>query len=105
MDYQLTFYVPQNDAEQVKQALFSLGAGTQGDYDMACWQTLGQGQFRPLQGADPTIGEVGELTFVPEFKVEILCSADTIKEVVSKLKQVHPYEEPAFTVIKLEQFI
>lgn len=101
MTYQLSFYVPENEVEQVKNALFALGAGQQGDYEHACWQCLGTGQFRPLDAANPTIGKIGALTRVSEFKVEMLCSADRIEAVVRKLKEVHPYEEPAFTVIQL----
>ena len=104
MEYQLTFYVPKNDAERVKEALFAMGAGRVGDYDKACWQTLGQGQFRPLQGSNPTIGNQGELTFVNEYKVEMVCSKGLIHTIVQKLIEIHPYEEPAFTVIKLESF-
>lgn len=54
--YKINFYVPESHLEIVKQALFDAGAGRQGDYDQACWQCLGQGQFRPLKGANPSIG-------------------------------------------------
>ncbi|WP_207384165.1 NGG1p interacting factor NIF3 [Legionella nagasakiensis] len=104
MEYQLIFYVPESHVDEVKQALFALGAGKQGAYSETCWQTLGQGQFRPLAGANPTIGESGELTFVNEYKVEMLCSAELIHLVVKKLKEIHPYEEPAYAVIHLESY-
>lgn len=102
MPYQLQFYVPESHLEEVKQALFSMGAGRQGEYDMACWQTLGQGQFRPLSGANPTIGESDQLTFVPEYKVEMLCANHLINQAITVLKQTHPYEEPAYHAILLE---
>ncbi len=104
MDYQLIFYVPEPDADKVKNALFALGVGRQGDYDQTCWQCPGTGQFRPLAGANPTIGENGELTFVQEYKVEMICSKELIHAAVKTLKEVHPYEEPAFSVYKLEKF-
>ena len=46
--YKLAFYVPQENLEAVKQALFATGAGRIGDYDSCCWQVKGVGQFRPL---------------------------------------------------------
>lgn len=103
MDYQLIFYVPENEAENVKRALFSLGVGKVGNYDQACWQCLGQGQFRPLEEANPAVGQQGKLTFVQEFKVEMLCSAELIHAAVQKLIEVHPYEEPAYIVTRVEK--
>lgn len=100
--YKIIFYVPESHLDLVKQALFDTGAGRQGDYDQTCWQCLGQGQFRPLAGANPTIGTLQKLTFVPEYKVEMLCSADFLTQAIQALKTSHPYEEPAFDVIRLE---
>ncbi|ETO93250.1 NGG1p interacting factor 3 protein, NIF3 [Legionella oakridgensis] len=104
MQYQLIFYVPESHLDAVKHALFSIGAGRQGDYGETCWQTLGQGQFRPLAGANPAIGELGELTFVNEYKVEMLCSAELIHLAVQTLKEAHPYEEPAYAIMRLETY-
>lgn len=100
--YKLAFYVPESHLEPVKQALFAAGAGKQGNYDQACWQCLGQGQFRALEAANPVIGNKNFLTLVPEYKVEVLCSGDCITEVIHSLKAAHPYEEPAFEVVRLE---
>jgi len=104
MQYKLEFYVPDSHVDAVKDALFSIGAGKQGEYDETCWQCLGQGQFRPQANANPTIGQHGQLTVVNEYKVEVLCSAELIHLAVLKLKESHPYEEPAYNVIRLENF-
>ena len=92
----LNFYVPPSHLEQVKEAIFAAGAGAQGDYNQCCWQTLGKGQFCPLPGSDPYIGEVCQLTQVDEYKVEVLCEESKLLEVISALRLAHPYEEPAF---------
>lgn len=102
--YKLSFYVPERDLERVKQSLFDVGAGKQGNYEHCCWQCLGQGQFKPLPGSHPTIGAVKTVSYVPEYKVEILCSSDCIDEAVKVLKKNHPYEEPAFEVVRLEDY-
>lgn len=99
--YQLSFYVPEKDADKVKQAIFDSGCGRIGNYDQCSWQTPGQGQFRPLPGSDPAIGKHGRLESLPELKVEMVCSDDCIAEAVAALKRAHPYEEVAYAVIAL----
>lgn len=99
--YKLCFFVPEAHAESVKAAVFAAGGGRIGDYDSCAWQTSGQGQFRALQGANPYIGQVGEVERVAELKVELVCSAATIVPAIKALKLAHPYEEPAYDVISL----
>lgn len=99
----LVFFVPKENVEQVKDAVFAAGAGKQGLYDQCCWQTLGVGQFRPLEGANPHIGSVNDVEKVEEYRVEMLCSESNIEKVIAALKAAHPYEEPAYDVIALHQ--
>lgn len=101
MMYKLCFYVPTDHLDRVKQAVFATGAGKIGDYDQCCWQVEGTGQFRPLAGADPFIGEQGQLEQVVEYRVELLCNADCLRPALEAMKQAHPYEEPAFDIIAL----
>ncbi len=103
-NYKLIFFVPENAVEDVKKAIFATGAGSSGNYAQCSWQTLGVGQFLPLDGANPTIGEVDTVERVSEWRVEILCSAETISVAVETLKAAHPYEEPAFEVYALSRY-
>ena len=57
--YKLCFYVPDSHLEAVKKAVFAIGAGRIGAYDSCCWQVLGQGQYRPLEGSQPFLGKPG----------------------------------------------
>ena len=102
--YLLSFYVPPDQADQVKEAMFAAGAGRIGAYEYCAWQTLGRGQFRPLAGSNPFIGQKDKLDFVDEAKVEMVCSDDVIKPVMEALRAAHPYETPAYAVIKCEDF-
>jgi hypothetical protein len=102
--YKLCVYVPQNHVEPVKVAMFEAGAGRIGDYEHCAWQVLGQGQFRPLAGSNPYIGKQDELERVLEYRVEMICDDDLIEAVVVALKRAHPYEEPAYDVMRLESF-
>jgi len=96
--YKLCVYIPLSHVEQVKKAIFDAGGGKIGNYDNCCWQTQGQGQFRPLTSSKPYIGETGEVETVEEVKVELVVDESVINQVVSSLKRAHPYEEPAYDV-------
>lgn len=100
--YKICFFVPENDVELVKDALFNAGAGHIGNYDSCSWQSPGVGQFRPLDNSNPAIGQQGKTQIVSEYKVELVCDEEHIKNVIKALKDNHPYEEPAYDVIKLE---
>jgi hypothetical protein len=100
--YKLVFFVPESHLAAVKGAVFAAGAGKLGNYDMCCWQTSGQGQFRPLAGSDPFIGREGELTVVTEYRVEVVCTDECITAALSALRRAHPYEEPAIDIWRLE---
>lgn len=98
----LCFLVPATHLEMVKNAIFATGAGTIGAYSQCAWQTLGTGQFMPLTGSNSFIGEIDILERVPEYKVEIACEPEQIQAAVTALKQAHPYETPAYHVLKCE---
>lgn len=96
----LTFYVPVDSAETVKNALFKVGVGKIGNYDQCSFETLGTGQFRPLNGANPHIGNVGIVEKISELRVEMVLDDNILKEAIVALKSSHPYETPAYDVIK-----
>jgi hypothetical protein len=100
----ICFFVPSSHLESVKLALFSAGAGRLGGYEHCCWQTLGQGQYRPCEGSKPYIGEVDQIHYLEEYKVEMLCEPALIAQVIRALKQVHPYEVPAYEVFQMLDF-
>ena len=102
--YKICVYVPENAVEKVKQSLFDAGAGRIGNYDSCCWQSKGVGQFRPLPGSNPAIGDRGRVEQVVEIKVELVCEDKLVEQAVAALRASHPYEEPAFDVFKLESF-
>jgi hypothetical protein len=99
--YKFCFYVPESHLEEVKVAAFAAGAGRIGQYDSCCWQTLGKGQFRPLEGSNPFIGQPGHSEEVAEWKVEMVVADELIHDVVKAMKKAHPYEAPAFDVWRL----
>lgn len=95
----LVTYVPDGWQEKVKNALFLAGAGKKGYYDMCSWQTLGQGQFRPLEKADPFLGTNGQVETVKEWRLEMILEEEDAEKVVNALKEAHPYEEVAYHLL------
>ena len=97
----LVAFVPHIDAERVLDALAAAGAGTIGEYERCAWSITGVGTFRPLTGANPTIGTVGEIEDVPEKRIEMVLPRARRIDVVRALRDTHPYEEPAYDVYEL----
>lgn len=97
----LVTYVPVAQAEAVRNAITGAGAGEVGDYDSCTFSTVGEGRFRPLEGARPAIGSVGSPETVEEARIEVVLSRSRRAGVVRALLDAHPYEEPAFDVVEL----
>src|SRR4051812_29957205 len=97
----LTTYVPVADADRVRQALAGAGAGVIGDYDSASFSIPGEGRFRPLEGANPTVGRVGDLEVVAEIRIECALPRAARTRVAAALLAAHPYEEPAYDLVEL----
>ena len=101
MNRKLVVFVPAESLDAVRDAVFAAGAGRIGNYERCSWYAEGTGTFRPLPGADPAVGEVGEEEHVAELRLETVFPADRRDDVVAALRRAHPYEEPAFDVYEL----
>ncbi len=100
--YKIVVYVPESDADKLRQAMGDAGAGKIGNYSHCTFSIKGVGRFKPEDGANPTIGEVGKLEEVQEERIETVCSEEKLSEVLAAIKAVHPYEEPATDVYPIE---
>jgi len=95
-------YVPADDAEPVAAAMHDAGAGVLGDYDRTMFSSRGTGQFRPLAGANPAVGSIGEVETVDEVSLELVAKPALREAVRAALLAAHPYEEVAYDVIATE---
>ena len=93
--------VPAENLEILRDAVCSLGAGIIGNYTYCTMSTKCIGTFKPSENANPYIGEKEKLEFVAEEKFEFVCDISIVKDVLNKLREVHPYEEPAIDIIPL----
>jgi len=98
---QLITYVPTENLAALKNALYEAGAGKIGNYDSCGFSTEGKGDFRPIEGANPFIGEKGKLESVAESRVEVVMPQHLEGEILKALFNNHPYEEVAYSVINL----
>ncbi|MGV0646414.1 Nif3-like dinuclear metal center hexameric protein [Mycolicibacterium sp. XJ2546] len=94
-------FVPVDDADAVRLAMFDAGAGRIGDYSHCSWSVAGTGQFLPHDGASPAIGSVGTVERVSEDRIEVIASAARRADILAALRSAHPYEEPAFDIFTL----
>ncbi|MGY3725489.1 dinuclear metal center protein, YbgI/SA1388 family [Granulicatella balaenopterae] len=99
----IAVFVPRVASEEVRVAMGKAGAGHIGDHYINCSYTLdGIGRFTPTEGANPAIGEVGKAEVVAEEKIEVVCSEAQLSGVIKAMKEVHPYEVPAYDVFPLK---
>ncbi len=100
--YVLVVFVPAGDEEALLEAVFAAGAGRLGDYDRCAFVSRGEGRFRPLRGADPAIGSVGNDERVAEVRLECVVAEAAVDAVLAAVRAAHPYEEPAIYLHRLD---
>ena len=93
--------IPPDSTDEVRKAVCNAGAGVIGNYNYCTTSTKCLGTFIPNEKANPYIGESNKLEFVQEDKLEFICDIENVKNVIEKLKEAHPYEEPAIDIVPL----
>jgi dinuclear metal center YbgI/SA1388 family protein len=99
----LVVFVPRTDLDAVRAALHEAGAGAFGGYEAVSFTGLGEGRFRPGEGAHPVLGHVGKVEVVPEARLEVVVPRRLRRQVVTALHAAHPYEVPAYDVLELAE--
>lgn len=97
----LVTFVPSEQAEKVREALFNAGAGNIGNYDECSFNSEGKGTFRAGKEANPYVGEIGERHSEPETRIEVILPKFKLNKVIEELRNNHPYEEPAYDIFPL----
>lgn len=99
--YKIVVTVPENEADKLREAIGNAGGGTVGNYTHCSFSVKGIGRFKPVDGANPAIGQVGQFEEVIEERIEITCDSGSVKAVMQAIRQTHSYEEPAIDVYEL----
>jgi len=101
-DYvKLVVSVPEANAEALRLAIGSAGAGVIGIYSYCSFSVMGIGRFKPGPQAKPFIGKVDQLESVAEERIEIQCEKADAKKIIEVIKAAHPYEEVVVDVYQL----
>ena len=98
----IVVFVPETHADKVREVMGMAGAGKIGNYSFCSFTSKGIGRFKPEQGADPHIGQVGKFEEVVEERIEVICPREKIQDVIAVIKKVHPYDEVALDIYPLE---
>jgi len=100
----LVVFVPEENVEDVAEALAEAGAGEIGDYTRCTFRTPGTGTFLPGEGADPYLGERGRLEKASEIRLETVVPAHAAGRAAQAATAAHPYEEVALDVYPVDGF-
>lgn len=100
-ELKLVTFVPEDHVDRVSHALFAAGAGRIGKYESCSFRSPGTGTFFGGEGTNPVVGQAGRLELAPELRLETVVPASRAAEVVRALRASHPYEEPAFDLVRL----
>ncbi|HUS00123.1 MAG TPA: Nif3-like dinuclear metal center hexameric protein [Chitinophagaceae bacterium] len=101
----LVTFAPKDKAEDVRKALFSAGGGELGKYSECSFNTEGTGTFKPLEGADPFVGEIGKRNEENELKIEVIFPGYLEQKIIRVMIEAHPYEEVAYDIISLGNYL
>jgi hypothetical protein len=102
--HKIVVFVPVSHADAMREAIGRAGGGKLGRYSYCSFSVRGIGRFRPEEGAQPAIGQVGKLEEVEEERIEITCDTLLVRDVVAAIVSAHPYEEPVLDVWALEKW-
>ena len=97
----LMVYCPSSHSKVLKEALFDAGAGNIGDYNKCSFTSSGVGTFLPVDGADPFLGNIGQLHVGNEDKIEVVYLIKDELNILYSMKKAHPYEEIAYHIFDL----
>lgn len=97
----LVTFVPTEQANKVREAIFAAGAGQIGNYDACSYNLNGEGTFRAGDNTNPYVGEKGQIHTEAEVRIETVLPAYLKGKVVGALHKAHPYEEVAYDLYPL----
>ena len=99
----IVVFVPEENADEVREALGEAGAGQIGEYSFCSYSLKGVGRFKPSTCANPHIGTSGKLESVDEERIEVACEKEQAAKIIETIKKVHPYEEVVIDIYPMLQ--
>lgn len=100
-EVKLEIYIPEEFLETLLCKLSELGACRIGRYSYCSSYSKITGTWRPEEGSDPYEGKIGEISRGEEYKLEVRCPYDLVRQAIRIVREHHPYEEPVIHIIPL----
>lgn len=100
--YKFVIFSPPGSHKKIVKAICGSGGGKFKDYSCCTFSSPGKGTFLPEKDAHPFIGNIGELSIVDEVRMECIVDEENLKQLIKDVIEVHPYEEPAYDIYKIE---
>ena len=100
-EVKIEIYVPVSHVIKLRDALNEIGACRVGNYDNCISVTEVTGYWRPLDGANPYDGVVGEISEGSECKMEVRCKIEYVRKAIKVIKEIHPYEEVLYNIVPI----
>lgn len=97
----VTYTVPENH-QQLRNALFNVGAGSIGNYENCSFNSQGIGTYQGNENSNPEIGERGEFIENTEIKIEVTFERHLESRILKALFSNHIYEEVAYELYDLQ---
>jgi hypothetical protein len=97
----LEIFIPESHFLELSEALHLAGAGRIGNYDHCSSIIQVTGTWRPLENAEPYLGEIGQICRGSELKIEVNCAWENVPAALKAIRQIHPYEEPVINIVPL----
>ena len=98
----LLTYVPIENAERLRKAMFAKGAGKIGKYDNCSFNVEGFGTYRGGEDSNPTIGTKGVLHTEKEIIIGVIFEKHLEGAILKAMFDNHPYEEVAYEITTIE---
>lgn len=97
----LVTFVPKDNHLQVRNALFSAGAGKIGNYENCSFNSLGQGTYKGNENSNPVVGEKFEFCEDEEIKLEVTFEKHLQSKILKALVASHKYEEVSYEIYSI----
>ncbi|WP_152287219.1 Nif3-like dinuclear metal center hexameric protein [Flavicella marina] len=98
----LLTYVPIENADRLRKAMFAKGAGKIGKYDNCSFNVAGFGTYRGGEDSNPTIGTKGVLHTEKEIIIGVIFEKHLEGAILKAMFDNHPYEEVAYEITTIE---
>lgn len=99
--FKVAVFVPQKNVEELSQSIFNSGGGVIGLYNKCSFRIQGTGTFEGSEGTNPAAGKPQNYEFADEIRLEVIVDSWKLNQVISVIRDKHPYEEPAYDIYPL----